>query len=346
MNDFVKNSAITVVNESKNASWQEELAGAVSSVDELYEILGLNSADVQTPTHTPKAFALKVPRAFVNKMKKGDPNDPLLLQVLPDIQETVAMAGYSSDPLLENEHNPIKGLLHKYKSRVLITTTGACAVHCRYCFRQHFDYQANMPTGNQMDEIGRYIAACDEIDEVIFSGGDPLNLSHRRLSLWFEMVNALPNVKTIRIHTRLPVVLPSRVDDELLALLRNSPKNIVMVLHINHANEIDEVLHDKCQALRQAGVTLLNQSVLLKGVNDDAGTLCTLSHALFAAGVLPYYLHILDKVQGAAHFDAPVSQAVEIYWQMLERLSGYLVPKLVQELPNKPHKTPINLYHE
>ncbi|WII95650.1 EF-P beta-lysylation protein EpmB [Moraxella haemolytica] len=338
----MKNSAIPVVDELKSTTWQEELGQAVSSVHELYEILGLDCAKI----HTPKSFGLKVPRAFVRKMKQGDLNDPLLLQVLPDTQETIAMAGYSNDPLLEHEHNPIKGLLHKYKSRVLITTTGACAVHCRYCFRQHFDYQANMPTAAQMGEIGSYIAACDDIDEVIFSGGDPLSLSHRRLALWFEMINALPNIKTIRIHTRLPVVLPSRVDDALLTLLKNSPKNIVMVLHINHANEIDTVLQDKCQALKQAGITLLNQTVLLKSVNDDVDTLCKLSHALFGVGVLPYYLHVLDKVQGAAHFDVPIAQAVEIYWQMLERLSGYLVPKLVQELPNKPYKTPVNLYRE
>lgn len=341
MRNFSKISTVLVKSTEDEPNWQMELATGLSDVQALYELLALPMPDAW---HAPKTFGLRVPRAFVAKMKKGDPNDPLLLQVLPDIQETLAVAGYTNDPLLENQQNPTKGLLHKYKNRVLLTTTGACAVHCRYCFRQHFDYQANMPSIEELAKIGEYIAGCDEVDEVIFSGGDPLNLNHRRLNAWFEMVNRLPNIKTIRIHTRLPVVLPNRIDEEFLALVRQSPKNIVMVLHINHANEIDEVLQDKCQQLRRAGVTLLNQTVLLKGVNDDVQTLCQLSHALFSVGILPYYLHILDKVAGASHFDVPIERAVEIYWQLLERLSGYLVPKLVQEIAGEPYKTPIDVY--
>lgn len=339
MNDFPKISTIDV--HPTESRWQDELADGISNVTKLYELL-----NIQCPfdVYEPKNFSLRVPKAFVNKMTKGDPKDPLLLQVLPDIKEMSATAGYTTDPLAENQHNPIKGLLHKYKNRVLITTTGACAVHCRYCFRQHFDYRANMPNTQEISQIANYIANCPEVDEVIFSGGDPLNMSHRRLTAWFDVINAVPNVKTIRIHTRLPVVLPNRVDDELLKLLNQSVKQVVMVLHINHANEIDGVLKQKCQALRKAGVILLNQTVLLKGVNDEVKSLIELSYALFDAGILPYYLHILDKVQGAAHFDLPVRRAVEIYWQLLENLSGYLVPKLVQELPNKPYKTPINIY--
>lgn len=339
MNDFSKISTIDV--DSAYSDWQSELADGVLDVAELFDLLEIERPNAP---YQPKNFGLRVPRAFIQKMTKGDPNDPLLLQVLPDIKETVASAGYTADPLQENVQNPIKGLLHKYKNRVLITTTGACAVHCRYCFRQHFDYRANMPNMQEISQIANYIANCPEVDEVIFSGGDPLNMSHRRLTAWFDAINAVPNVKTIRIHTRLPVVLPNRVDDELLKLLNQSVKQVVMVLHINHANEIDEVLKQKCQALRKSGVILLNQTVLLKGVNDEAKSLIELSYALFDAGILPYYLHILDKVQGAAHFDLPVRRAVEIYWQLLENLSGYLVPKLVQELPNKPYKTPINIY--
>ncbi|WFF38166.1 EF-P beta-lysylation protein EpmB [Moraxella nasibovis] len=341
MQQLSKISTHTLAQAGQRSSWQAELADGVSDVGELCRMLALDLPDGQ---YAPKQFGLRVPKSFVAKMKKGDINDPLLRQILPDVKETVAAAGYTHDPLAENTQNPIKGLLHKYKNRVLITTTGACAVHCRYCFRQHFDYQANMPNTQQIAQIANYVANKPEVNEVIFSGGDPLNLSHRRLNDWFDAINALPNIKTMRIHTRMPVVLPSRVDGDLLDLLKNSPKNIVMVLHINHANEIDETLQQKCQLLKQAGVTLLNQTVLLKGVNDDATTLCQLSHALFGAGILPYYLHILDKVQGAAHFDVPLTRAVEIYWQMLENLSGYLVPKLVQELPNKPYKTPVNLY--
>lgn len=325
----------------QNQSWQEQLSHAVSDVGELYRLLDLS---MPSEPHAPSKFPLRVPHAFIAKMEKGDPSDPLLRQILPDIAETLTVAGYSTDPLQENHANKIKGLLHKYQSRVLITVTGACAVHCRYCFRQHFDYGANLPSGQDMADITDYIRADDKINEVLLSGGDPLNVSNRRLSAWFDALSGIAHVSTIRLHTRLPVVLPDRVDDELLTMIRHCPKNIVMVLHINHPSEIDDTLRTKCQALRQAGVTLLNQTVLLKGINDNADTLCQLSHALFSVGILPYYLHVLDKVAGAAHFDVPMERAVAIYWQLLETLSGYLVPKLVQELPNRPFKTPVNLY--
>ncbi|OOR90929.1 EF-P beta-lysylation protein EpmB [Moraxella caviae] len=322
--------------------WQKALANAVSDVDELLGLLDLSAKDVQS--FTPKRFGLRVPRAFVAKMQPKNPNDPLLLQVLPQLDETMFAAGYSTDPLAENAQNPIKGLLHKYQNRALITLTGACAVHCRYCFRQHFDYQSNMPSAQVKAEILAYLAADEKINEVLLSGGDPLNVSNRRLAQWLDELAKIKHIKTIRIHTRLPVVLPSRVDNAFLDMLKNCPKHIVMVLHINHANEIDETFAQKCQALKQAGVVLLNQTVLLKGVNDDAKTLAALSHALFDAGIMPYYLHILDKVAGAAHFDVPMAQAVAIYWQLLARVSGYLVPKLVQELPNRPYKTPVDLH--
>lgn len=325
----------------KSLSWQQQLAQAICDIDELYRTLLLPPPKKSCP---PSQFALRVPHAFVAKMQKGNPNDPLLLQVLPSALEQVSVVGYSTDPLDENEHNPIKGLLHKYQSRVLITVTGACAVHCRYCFRQHFDYNANIPSAEDRTKIAHYIKSDEQINEVLFSGGDPLNLSNRRLSGWIETLSDLSNVRTIRFHTRLPVVLPDRIDDELLQILSACPKKLVMVLHINHANEIDQALIDKCHALKQAGVTLLNQTVLLKNINDDVQTLCALSHRLFDAGVLPYYLHVLDKVAGAAHFDVPPQKAAELYWGMLANLSGYLVPKLVQELPHKPHKTPVDIY--
>lgn len=322
-------------------SWQKQLANAVNDIAELYALLEL---PLPKNCHQPKKFPLKVPHAFIKKMQKGNPKDPLLLQVLPDVAELMMVAGYSSDPLAENNHNPTKGLLHKYKNRVLITTTGACAVHCRYCFRQHFDYGANLPSQQEMLEIANYIQADSQINEVLLSGGDPLNLNNRRLSAWIETLSGLSNINTIRIHTRLPVVVPDRVDDELLQLFESCHKKIVMVLHINHPNEIDQALADKCTALKQAGITLLNQTVLLKNINDDIATLCHLSWRLFDVGVLPYYLHVLDKVAGASHFDLPIERAVELYWGMLENLSGYLVPKLVQELPNKPYKTPVDIY--
>lgn len=321
------------------SNWQNELQNAICDIHQLCQLL-----DIETPTNYQPNFPLKAPLAFVQKMQKGNPNDPLLLQVLPSMQETLPTIGYTNDPLHEHSHNPIKGLLHKYQSRVLITLTGVCAINCRYCFRQHFDYGANLPTNTEIEEIYQYIQHDNKIKEVIFSGGDPLNLSNRRLKIWFEMLSRLPQIQTIRLHTRLPVVLASRIDDELLDLFKSYQKNIVMVLHINHPQEIDKNLKKQCQLLKDAGVTLLNQSVLLKNINDDVQTLIQLSYDLFNNGIIPYYLHILDKVNGAAHFDIPIKKAINIYWELLENLSGYLVPKLVQELPDKPYKTPINIY--
>lgn len=322
-------------------NWQKELADAVSDVASLYQLLEL---PLPEQVHTPNKFPLRVPHAFINKMKKGDPNDPLLRQILPDIAESLPVAGYTADPLDENTHNPMKGLLHKYQSRALITVTGACAVHCRYCFRQHFDYGANLPNSQDIRQICHYIANDKNINEVLLSGGDPLNINNRRFNEWIGALSAIDNIKTIRIHTRMPVILPNRIDDELIEILANCPKNIIMVLHINHPNEIDDALAQKCQILKNHGVVLLNQSVLLKGVNDNVETLCQLSHALFDIGVLPYYLHVLDKVAGSAHFDLPIDRAIQIYWQLLEKLSGYLVPKLVQEMAGKPYKVPIDIY--
>ena len=328
-----------ITNKPQISNWQNELQNAICDIHQLCQLL-----DIETPTNYQPNFPLKVPLAFVQKMQKGNPNDPLLLQVLPSIQETLLTIGYTNDPLHEHSHNPIKGLLHKYQSRVLITLTGVGEINCRYCFRQHFDYGANLPTNTEIGEIYQYIQHDDKIKEVIFSGGDPLNLSNRRLKIWFEMLSKLPQIQTIRLHTRLPVVLASRIDDELLDLFKSYQKNIVMVLHINHPQEIDKNLKKQCQLLKDAGVTLLNQSVLLKNINDDVKTLIQLSYDLFNNGIAPYYLHILDKVNGAAHFDIPIKKAINIYWELLENLSGYLVPKLVQELPDKPYKTPINIY--
>ena len=334
--NFVKMSDIFF----NSPNWQQELSNAVGDVATLYELLELSMPDM----YQPKQFPLRVPHAFIAKMKKGDPNDPLLLQILPDIAETLPVSGYTADPLDENNHNPIKGLIHKYQNRALITLTGACAVHCRYCFRQHFDYGANLPNADNVRLICEYINSDKNIDEVIFSGGDPLSINNRRFKMWIDTILGIDTIKTIRIHTRMPAILPNRIDDELLDILKSAKKNIIMVLHINHANEIDKLLTKKCQSLKSYGVILLNQSVLLKGVNDDVDTLCKLSHALFDVGVLPYYLHILDKVAGSAHFDVSLQKAVELYWGMLANLSGYLVPKLVQEVAGKPYKTPIDIY--
>ncbi|GAA0310329.1 EF-P beta-lysylation protein EpmB [Psychrobacter aestuarii] len=323
-------------------NWQTQLSEAISSVDALLAELSLSEHRAQF--YTPQHFKLRVPRGFVAKMRAGDINDPLLKQVLPDVQEQIAVTGYVSDPLSENTQNPIKGLLHKYQSRVLMPITGACAIHCRYCFRQHFDYNANMPTAQISSEIVAYIEDNPEINEVILSGGDPLSISNRRLFAWLEVLEGIEQLHTIRLHTRLPVVIPERLDDDLLARLQASRCQIVMVIHCNHANEIDANTARYLQRVRDAGITLLNQAVLLAGVNDSLEAQIDLSKTLFDSGVMPYYLHLLDKVAGAAHFDSHESDAIRLYWQMLAALPGYLVPKLVKELPNKPFKVPIDIY--
>ncbi|WP_201586128.1 EF-P beta-lysylation protein EpmB [Psychrobacter jeotgali] len=325
-------------------NWQTQLSTVITSVDELLSLLNLES--LRTQIYIPAHFELRVPRAFVGKMKKGDANDPLLQQVLPNKQEQLAVTGYVADPLAENEQNPIQGLLHKYQSRVLLTVTGACAIHCRYCFRQHFDYSANMPKSEAKDNIKAYIAQHPEINEVILSGGDPLSVSNRRLFAWLDILESMSQLTTIRLHTRLPLVIPERLDNEMLERLAQSRCQIVMVVHCNHANEIDSNTAEYLQRARSAGITLLNQTVLLEGINDDVATQVALSQRLFAAGVLPYYLHVLDKVAGAAHFDKEEAAAVQLYWRLLAELPGYLVPKLVRELPNRPFKVPIDIYKQ
>lgn len=323
-------------------NWQAQLSAAITSVDELLALLELERS--MLPVSVPDNFGLRVPKGFVRKMKVGDANDPLLRQVLPTMNEQVNVSGYTKDPLAENDQNPIKGLLHKYQSRVLLTITGACAIHCRYCFRQHFDYAANLPTSKEQADITDYISHSPDINEVILSGGDPLSISNRRLFSWLDCLEAIPQITTLRLHTRLPLVIPERIDEALLQRLTQSRCQIVMVIHCNHANEIDANTEQYLQALKSSGVTLLNQTVLLADINDDVDSQVALSRRLFRAGVLPYYLHVLDKVAGAAHFDCDEQQAIALYWQMLAKLPGYLVPKLVRELPDCPFKTPIDIY--
>ncbi|WP_442966602.1 EF-P beta-lysylation protein EpmB [Psychrobacter sp. I-STPA10] len=330
------------VHSHTETSWQTQLADTINDLDELLEILQLT--ELKPSLYVPKNFPLRVPRAFVNKMCMGDANDPLLLQVLPQRAELSSVTGYVADPLAENIHNPIQGLLHKYQSRVLITVTGACAIHCRYCFRQHFDYQSNLPSSQQIPAIKYYIESHPEINEVILSGGDPLSVSNRRLIQQLQVFEDLAQITTIRLHTRLPIVIPERLDRVLLDYLTQSRCQIVMVLHCNHANEIDKHTEYYISQAKQAGITLLNQTVLLQGVNDSVSAQVALSQRLFAVGVLPYYLHVLDKVAGAAHFDLTEKKAVELYWQMLAAMPGYLVPKLVREEPHRLFKTPVNLY--
>lgn len=318
-------------------SWQKKLASGFATATELLAFLELpKSTDADAAE---QQFPSRIPRGFAERMQKRNPCDPLLLQVLASEQELVIVNGYSKAPLREMEFNPIKGLLHKYHGRVLVTLTGACAVNCRYCFRRHFPYQENNPGTLGLQRIVAYIRDHNSIHEVILSGGDPLLASNKVIQGFIAQLESVDHVKTLRIHSRIPVVLPERIDSGLLACLSQSRCHKVVVLHANHSQELDDSVAMACHKLKQSGCVLLNQSVLLKGINDSATVLADLSAKLFQIGVLPYYLHLLDKVHGAAHFEVSKDTAVAIYKQLQELLPGYLVPKLAQEIPGEKHKT-------
>jgi len=321
-------------------SWQRQLAEAISSPAALLEALGLDPAVSAAMLEAADSFRVRVPWSYVRRMRYGDAADPLLRQVFADPQELAPQAGYSADPLAEQAARTAAGLLQKFHGRALLVTTGACAVHCRYCFRREFPYAEQADTPRWAEALAR-IAEDRSIEEVILSGGDPLTLTDSRLGSLTQALSRIEHVRRLRIHTRLPVVLPARVDDGLVAWLRQLPWPTVMVLHANHANEIDAEVRAACARLAAAGVTLLNQSVLLKGVNDDAASLAALSASVFEAGVLPYYLHQLDRVRGAAHFEVPDVEARRIAGELAARLPGYLVPRLVREQAGAPSKLPL-----
>lgn len=320
--------------------WQQALADAVSSAAELCEILGLDPA-LAIPAAGIEGFPLRVPRGFVARMRRGDPRDPLLLQILPTGAEARAVAGFVTDPVGDRASRAGTGILHKYAGRALLIATGACAIHCRYCFRRHFPYAEDSALADGWRGAIDHLQSDSSISEVILSGGDPLSLSDRRLTQLTDALRRVPHVRRLRIHTRQPIVLPERVDAGLLQWLSDLPLQKVMVLHANHANEIDAQVATACRELRACGVTLLNQSVLLAGVNDSVNALAQLSEALMAIDVLPYYLHLLDRVQGAAHFEVDAATALQLHAGLLQRLPGYLVPRLVREVPGAPSKTPV-----
>lgn len=315
--------------------WQEALADLITDPKELLALLELSPALQDAAYQASKLFPLKVPREFVTRMQKNNPKDPLLLQVLPLAEESNRVPGYSHDPLQELKANPVPGLLHKYKGRVLVTLTGACAVHCRYCFRRNFPYENNNPGTAGWEKIFDYIKVDKTISEVILSGGDPLVVHEKYLKLFTDQLTLISHVKRLRFHTRLPIVLPSRITPEFVDYLSQLNMNVVIVLHANHANEINNEVKKALAALRRTKVVLLNQSVLLKNVNDNVAALITLSERLFDSGVMPYYLHVLDKAQGTAHFDSDMTLAKQLHAAMCETLPGYLVPKLVREEAGK-----------
>lgn len=323
-------------------NWQSQLSDLITDPSELLSLLELSSDQLLSGAIlASEKFKLRVPRAFVGKMNAKNPLDPLLLQVLPHHLELEEHPEFVTDPLGEEAANQLPGVLHKYKSRFLLTLTGACAVHCRYCFRRHFPYQENLPKNDDWLNIKNYIEANPDINEVILSGGDPLTLSNRKLALWLERLSSLKQVKILRIHSRVPIVIPNRIDEQLISLLKNSRLRIVLVVHSNHASELDDFTCSKLLQLSDEHINVLNQAVLLKGVNDSAETLVDLSYRLFEARVMPYYLHVLDKVKGAQHFDLIPSEIDAIYQDVLASLPGYLVPKLVREIAGEKNKTPL-----
>lgn len=333
---------ITVKAISRQAPrWQRELARAISDPAELLRELELDPALLPAARLAAARFPLRAPRGFVARMRKGDPHDPLLRQVLPLAAELAPAPGFVTDPVGDGAAQAAPGVLHKYHGRALLIVTGACAVHCRYCFRREFPYaEAHAGVGQWRSALA-YLAGDASIREVILSGGDPLSLSDQRLGLLLAELDRVPHLKRLRIHSRQPIVLPERVDDGLLDLFARTRLQPVLVVHANHPREIDDTVRAALARLANAGVTLLNQSVLLRGVNDAAATLAELSEVLFAGRVLPYYLHLLDRVCGAAHFEVNESEASAIMEQLRQRLPGYLVPRLVREQPGQPAKIPV-----
>jgi EF-P beta-lysylation protein EpmB len=314
-----------------NKSWQQQLAAAFNKIEDLCGYLKLSPDDLPISIAAIEDFPLRVPLSFAASMEKGNPHDPLLRQVLPVNEELLVYPGFSSDPVGDIQAAAQTGVLHKYHGRVLFINTGSCAINCRYCFRRNFPYSDLQLTKQKETAAIQYILEDSSISEVILSGGDPLLLNDARLTHLIQQLSAIKHLKRIRIHSRLPVVLPARITDELINTLVSSPVQIVAVIHCNHANEINERVILACKSLKENGVIIFNQSVLLKGVNDNAAVLCDLSEKLFIHGIIPYYLHLLDKASGTGHFNVTETEALMLIKQVQDTLPGYLVPKLVKE---------------
>ncbi|GGD40330.1 L-lysine 2,3-aminomutase [Pseudoxanthomonas indica] len=321
--------------------WQDAWRQAVRDPHELLALLGLESLAARLSPEAAAQFPLRVPRGFVARMRVGDAHDPLLRQVLPLDDEMRPAPGFSLDAVGDAAARTATGVLQKYRGRALLIATGSCAINCRYCFRRHYPYAEETAAREGWREAVATIAADDSIEEVLLSGGDPLSLATSKLEELTQALAGIPHLKRLRIHSRLPVVLPERVDAGLLRWLSALPWPVTLVIHANHANEFDASVDAALADLRGAGVTLLNQAVLLRGVNDDVDSLVALSERGFAAGVLPYYLHQLDRVAGVAHFEVDDVRALDLHAQLRARLSGYLVPRLVREVAGDSGKRPL-----
>ncbi|TCV97147.1 L-lysine 2,3-aminomutase [Luteibacter rhizovicinus] len=320
--------------------WREAWRASVTDPAELLALVGLPELAARLPEDN-AGFALRVPRGFVARMRQGDARDPLLLQVLPQLAELDVVEGFVRDAVGDLDAKAAHGMLHKYEGRALLIASGSCAINCRYCFRRHFPYGDEIAAAGQWRDALAHVRDDSSIRELILSGGDPLALATHKLTELTDGLAGIPHVARLRIHTRLPMVLPERIDDAFIDWLSGLPLQKVVVLHANHAREFDASVDDACARLRAAGVTLLNQAVLLRGINDDVTTQAALAERSFAAGVLPYYLHQLDRVAGAAHFEVSDEDALALMDGMRSILPGYLVPRLVRELPGEPSKRPV-----
>ncbi len=324
-----------------SSDWKRLWRDAVRDPRELLELLGLEALSGRLSDAAMAQFPLRVPRGFVARMRHGDPDDPLLRQVLPLDEEERLVAGFALDAVGDAAARTGAGVIQKYRGRALLVATGSCAVHCRYCFRRHFPYSEDTATAGGWAEAIALVRGDDSIEEVILSGGDPLSLSTPKLSELTAALATVPHLRRLRIHSRLPVVLPERVDAELVTWLRDLPWPVAFVIHANHANEFDASVDAALLRLAGAGARLLNQAVLLRGVNDSVDALAALGERSFAAGVLPYYLHQLDRVAGTAHFEVGDEEARDLHSALAARVSGYLVPKLVREVAGDPGKRPL-----
>lgn len=322
----------------QHRNWQNILQQASASPEELLDELEIEDSSLIS-RQANQDFPLRVPAGFISKMSKNDPADPLFKQIWPSAEEEIDQIGFSKDPLNEVNRQAAPGLLHKYQGRVLLVLTGACAIHCRYCFRRHFPYSDSNPSGENLQKAIEYLQKETSVTEVILSGGDPLSISDARLSDLVSRLAEIPHLKRLRIHTRFPVVVPERINQACLDWLSKTHLQIAVVLHVNHANELDNSVAQAILKLTDHNISLFNQSVLLKGINDSADALVELSEALFNYGIIPYYLHLLDPVSGAGHFEVDEPSARLLMQEMQKRLPGYLLPRLVREEPEIAHKT-------
>ena len=323
-------------------SWHDSLTEAIRDPDELLGRLQLPESLREAAHRAAGQFSVMVPQSYLNRMRPGNPSDPLLSQVLPLSDELLEVSGFVEDAVGDHEARAVPGLLQKYAGRVLLVTTGACAVHCRYCFRRHYPYDDEPRRLDDWEPALEAIAADESVHEVLLSGGDPLMLTDRRLGELIVRLEAIPHLRRLRLHSRLPIVLPDRVTSVFVQLLTRSRLTPIMVVHANHPNEIVDDCAEALRTLVRSGITTLNQAVLLRGVNDSAETLAELCERLIDAGVIPYYLHQLDRVRGAAHFEVPEARGQEIIAELRQRLPGYAVPEYVREESGWPYKRPLN----